>query len=35
VAVKHDGPADERFCFYTTVLKDRDAYRMYYRGHPG
>jgi hypothetical protein len=35
VAVKYDGPADERFCFYTTVLKDGDTYRMYYRGHPG
>jgi hypothetical protein len=35
VAVKYDGPADERFCFYTTVFKDGDTYRMYYRGHPG
>lgn len=35
VAVKYDGPADERFCFYTTVLKDGGTYRMYYRGHPG
>lgn len=35
VAVRFDGPADERFCFYTTVLKDGDTYRMYYRGHPG
>ncbi|HJN07093.1 MAG TPA: hypothetical protein QF564_00255 [Pirellulaceae bacterium] len=35
VAVKYDGPADERFCFYTTILKDGDKYRMYYRGHPG
>jgi hypothetical protein len=35
VAVKYDGPADERFCFYTTVIKDGDTYRMYYRGHPG
>lgn len=35
VAVKFNGPADERFCFYTTVLKDGDKYRMYYRGHPG
>ena len=34
VAVKYDGPADERFSFYTTVLKDGDTYRMYYRGHP-
>jgi hypothetical protein len=34
VAVKYDGPADERFCFYTTVIKDGDTYRMYYRGHP-
>jgi hypothetical protein len=34
-AVKYDGPADERFCFYTTILKDGDTYRMYYRGHPG
>jgi hypothetical protein len=34
-AVKYDGPADERFCFYTTILKDGDRYRMYYRGHPG
>ena len=35
VAIRYDGPADERFCFYTTVLKDGDTYRMYYRGHPG
>ncbi len=35
VAVRYDGPADERFCFYTTVLKEGDTYRMYYRGHPG
>jgi len=35
VAVKYDGPADERFCFYTTIIKDGDSYRMYYRGHPG
>lgn len=35
VAVKYDGPADERFCIFTTVLKDGDTYRMYYRGHPG
>jgi len=33
VAVTYDGPADERFCFYTTILKDDDTYRMYYRGH--
>ncbi|MFV1969230.1 MAG: hypothetical protein ACC628_27735, partial [Pirellulaceae bacterium] len=30
-----DRPADERFSFYTTILKDGDTYRMYYRGHPG
>jgi hypothetical protein len=35
VAVKYDGPADERFSFYTTVLKDGETYRIYYRGHPG
>lgn len=35
VAVTYDGPADARFCFYTTVIKDGDTYRMYYRGHPG
>jgi len=34
VAVKYDGPTDGRFCFYTTVLRDGDTYRMYYRGHP-
>jgi len=34
VAVEYDGPMDGRFCFYTTVLKDGDTYRMYYRGHP-
>ena len=34
VAVKYDGPTDGRFCDYTTVLKDGDVYRMYYRGHP-
>lgn len=34
-AITYDGPADNRFSFYTTVLKDGDVYRMYYRGHPG
>jgi hypothetical protein len=34
-AITFDGPADERFCFYTTILQDGDVFRMYYRGHPG
>lgn len=33
VALRYDGPADSRFSFYTTVLKDGDVYRMYYRGY--
>ena len=32
VAVRFDRPWEQRFAFYTTVLKDGDVYRMYYRG---
>ncbi len=32
IAVKYDGPAEYPFCHYTTILKDGDRYRMYYRG---
>ena len=33
VAIRYDGPTDGIFSFYTTVLKDGDVYRMYYRGY--
>lgn len=33
VAIRYDGPVDGIFSFYTTVLKDGDVYRMYYRGY--
>lgn len=33
VAIKYDGPLEDRYSFYTTVLKDGDFYRMYYRGY--
>ena len=32
IALKYDRPWEVPFAFYTTVLKDRDTYRMYYRG---
>jgi hypothetical protein len=32
VAVVYDRPYEGVFAFYTTVLKDGDKYRMYYRG---
>ena len=31
-AVKYDQPWEDGFPFYTTILKDGDTYRMYYRG---
>src|SRR6187401_2560454 len=33
VAIAYDGPLEDRYSFYTTVLKDGDTYRMYYRGY--
>ena len=33
VAIRYDGPLEDRYSFYTTVLKDGDRYRMYYRGY--
>lgn len=33
IAVKYDGPTDGIFSFYTTILKDGDLFRMYYRGY--
>ena len=35
IAVKYDRPWEDRFCFYTTVLKDGDKYLMYYRSYFG
>jgi hypothetical protein len=32
IAIRYDGPADYPFSFYSTILKDGDVYRMYYRG---
>ena len=32
VAIQYDQPWEDRLAFYTTVLKDEDIYRMYYRG---
>ena len=32
VAIRYDQPWEDRLAFYTTVLKDDDTYRMYYRG---
>ena len=32
VAIRYDQPWEDRLAFYTTVLKDGDIYRMYYRG---
>ena len=32
VAVAYEEPWEDRLCFYTTVLRDGDLYRMYYRG---
>ena len=32
VALRYDGPTEDNYCFYTTVLQDGDIYRMYYRG---
>jgi hypothetical protein len=35
VAVAYDRPWEGAFAFYTTILKDGDKYRMYYRGASG
>jgi hypothetical protein len=35
VAFKLDEPWEGRFSIYTTVLRDTDRFRMYYRGMPG
>ena len=32
VAIRYDKPWEDCLAFYTTVLKDGDIYRMYYRG---
>ena len=32
VAIRYDKPWEDRLGFYTTVIKDDDIYRMYYRG---
>ena len=32
VAIRYDQPWEDRLAFYTTVLKDENIYRMYYRG---
>ena len=32
VAIRYDKPWEGRRAFYTTVIKDDDTYRMYYRG---
>ena len=34
VALRYGSPTEGRFCFYTTVIRDGDLFRMYYRGHP-
>lgn len=35
-ALVYDGPSDNVYSFYTSVIKDGDLYRMYYRcGRPG
>ena len=34
VALRYDLPWEGRFAFFTTILKDGDTYRMYYRGDP-
>lgn len=31
IAIEYDQPWEDRLAFYTTVLKDGDVYRMYYR----
>ena len=32
VAIRYDDPVEDATAFYTTVFKDGDLYRMYYRG---
>ena len=32
VAIRYDQPWEDHHAFYTTVLKDKDTFRMYYRG---
>jgi len=34
VVLKFDKPWEGPFCGYTTIIKDHDLYRMYYRGLP-
>ncbi len=35
VAIRYDLPWEDHHAFYTTVLKDKDNFRMYYRGRGG
>lgn len=35
IALKYDSPWEDQICFYSTILKDGDTYRMYYRGFYG
>ena len=35
VAIRYDQPWEDHHAFYTTVLKDKDTFRMYYRGRAG
>ncbi len=32
VAIRYDSPVEDSTAFYTTIFKDGDVYRMYYRG---
>jgi len=34
IALQFDNPWEGSFCGYVTVIKDKDIYRMYYRGLP-
>jgi len=35
VAIRYNQPWEDHHAFYTTVLKDKDTFRMYYRGRAG
>ena len=35
VAIRYDQPWEDHHAFYTTVLKDKEKFRMYYRGRAG